>query len=322
MGFDPSKVVLGGFYTDGAESTLKTDVYSNGEMQAEVWVSINYLDSIEGIESDVNEYVYNNTTVYELVGSDKEEVTWEKSAESNEYLHDINRSSLDSPRTRNDYRIPIYFKVPKGKGGLYKWIAELDGKETSSSTPVEVNATTIAAQPNDVEISNIVYEQQAVLRRVRYTHANLPSNHLLKQWQYEGIWLKATDNWDGNSWIVMMHNGYSCAALPYKEDQIQVARKDTRFWTKGSHYQIKNPENSDGLTGNENQFTTSEYDWEDGNWFTKDDINKAWSDGGLAIVVVLKNIAIFTCMKVVTLMKLNLHTTQLLRIILVTGSSL
>ena len=132
MGFDPSKVVLGGFYTDGAESTLKTDVYSNGEMQAEVWVSINYLDSIEGIESDVNEYVYNNTTVYELVGSDKEEVTWEKSAESNEYLHDINRSSLDSPRTRNDYRIPIYFKVPKGKGGLYKWIAELDGKETSS----------------------------------------------------------------------------------------------------------------------------------------------------------------------------------------------
>ena len=163
----------------------------------------------------------------------------------------------------------------------------MERRRVPCSTPVEVNATTIAAQPNDVEISDIVYEQQAVLRRVRYTHANLPSNHLLKQWQYEGIWLKATDKWEGNSWIVMMHNEYSCAALPYKEDQIQVAKKDTRFWTKGSHYQIKNPENSDGLTGNENQFTTSEYDWEDGNSFTKDEINKAWSDGGLAIVGII-----------------------------------
>lgn len=281
MGFDPSKVVLGGFYTDGAESTLKTDVYSNGEMQAEVWVSINYLDSIEGIESDVNEYVYNNTTVYELVGSDKEEVTWEKSAESNEYLHDINRSSLDSPRTRNDYRIPIYFKVPKGKGGLYKWIAELDGKETSSSTPVEVNATTIAVQPNDVEIIHIETKNQSVLRSIRYTHAQLPGNHMLKKWQYEGVALKATKHWKGNCWIVMIHNGYSCAALPYKEDEIQVALKDTNYYT---NYEIKNPENSVGLSGDEAMLKTSKYDWGDANGVSQE---RAWNEGGLAMVGII-----------------------------------
>ena len=284
MGFKSSNVQLAGFYTDGSQNILTTDVYANGVMQAEVWVSINYNGSTSGIESDINSYVYNHTVIYQLSGSSKTKVNWTKSATSNEFLHDIKRGGVQSQTTTSDYRVPIYFTVPKGIGGLYKWIAELDGVQTSSSSPVQVNVTTIAPSASDVEISDVTTLNQCVLRSVRYTHATLPGNHLLKQWQFEGVFLK----WqDGNCWIVMMHDGYSCATLSYGGSRVKVGVCSKTYRVDRGECEVKNTQNFVGLTSSENEFTTSQFDWEDGTKIAVSYIQQASTDGHLPMVGII-----------------------------------
>ena len=284
MGFQPSNVQLAGFYTDGSQNILTTDVYANGVMQAEVWVSINYNDSVEGIESDINSYVYDNTVIYQLSGSSKTEVNWAKSATSNEFLHDIKRGVLQPETATSDYRVPIYFTVPKEAGGQYEWIAELDDMQTSSSSPVQVNVTTIAPSVSDVELSDVTTHNQSVLRSVRYTHSTLPGNHLLKQWQYEGVHLMAGG---GNCWIVMVHDGYSCASLSCGGDQVIVGCCHTTYRVDKDECEVKNPQNSIGLTANETEFTTSQYDWEDPKIIASSYVQEASTNGHLAMVGVI-----------------------------------
>ena len=90
MSFNASNIQLANLYTDHSQQYLTTDVYANGVMQAAVWVSINYNGSTDGIESQINNYVYNNTKILNTNGN---AVTWTKSSASNGYPHDINRSS-------------------------------------------------------------------------------------------------------------------------------------------------------------------------------------------------------------------------------------
>ena len=284
MSFSSSNVQLAGFYADGTQNILTTDVYANGVMQAEVWVSINYNGSTSGIESNINSYVYNNTVIYQLSGSSKTKVNWTKSATSNEFLHDINRGGLQSQTTTSDYRVPIYLTVPKGIGGPYKWIAELGKEQTSSSSPVEVNVTAIAPSASDVEISDVATHNQSILRSVRYSHSTLPSNHLLKQWRYEGVRLKSKG---GNCWIVMMHDGYSCASLTLGGDQVIVGYCSTTYRVDKGECVVKNPQNSDGLTGDEMEFTTSRFDWEDSTAIASNYIQQASSNGHLAMVGII-----------------------------------
>ena len=47
--------------------------------------------------------------------------------------NDINREGASAQDYTSDYRVPIYFTVPKGIGGVYYWYAELDGSQTSKS---------------------------------------------------------------------------------------------------------------------------------------------------------------------------------------------
>ena len=285
MAFSSSNVQLAGFYTDGSQNILTTDVYANGVMQVEVWVSINYNGSTSGIKSDINSYIYKNTVIYQLSGSSKSKVNWTKSATSNDYLHDIKRGFVLSQTITSDYRVPIYLTVPKGAGGLYKWIAELGGVQTSSSSPVEVTVTTIAPSASDVELSDVVTVNQSVLRSVRYTHSTLPGNHLLKQWRYEGILLEKQDN--GNCWIVMMHDGYSCASLTSGGDQVRVGYCSTTYRVDKGECEVKNPQNSVGLTSSENEFTTSQYDWQDAKKIATSYVQQASTDGHLPMVGII-----------------------------------
>ena len=281
MAFLSSNVQLAGLYTDGSQNILTTDVYANGVMQVELWVSINYNGSTVGIKSDINNYVYNSTFIYQLSGSSKTKVNWTKSATSNDYLHDIKRSVLQSQKITSDYRVPIYLTVPKEAGGLYKWIAKLGKEQTSSSSPVQVNITTIAVSLSDVELSDVNTLNQSVLRSVRYTHATLPGNHLLKQWQYDGVHLMAGG---GNCWIVMVHDGYSCASLFTGGDKIVVGYCNKTYRIDRGECEVKNPQNSVGLTSSENEFTTSQYDWEGPNDIASSYVQQASSNGRLAIV--------------------------------------
>ena len=284
MGFSSSNIQLTGFYTDGSQNILTTDVYANGVMQAEVWVSINYNGSTSGIESNINSYVYNHTIIYQLSGSSKTKVNWTKSATSNSFLHDIKRGGVQSQTITSDYRVPIYLTVPKAIGGLYKWIAELDGVQTSSSSPVEVTVTTIAPSASDVEISDVTTHNQSVLRSVRYTHSTLPGNHLLRNWRYEGVHLMAGG---GNCWIVMMHNGYSCASLTSGGDQVRVGYCNRTYRVDKGECEVKNPQSSVGLTASETEFTTSQFDWQDSTAIASNYIQQASTDGHLAMVGVI-----------------------------------
>ena len=285
MAFSSSNVQLAGFYTDGSQNILTTDVYANGVMQAAVWVSINYNGSTSGIESNINNYVYNNTVIYQLSGSSKTQVNWTKSATSNEFLHDIKRGGVQPQTTTSDYRVPIYLTVPKAIGGLYKWIAELGGMQSSNSNPVEVTVTTIAPSASDVEISDVTKLNQSVLRSVRYTHSTLPGNHLLKKWRYEGVLLEKQQN--GNCWIVMMHDGYSCASLTYGGSGVKVALCSKTYKVNKGECEVKNPQNSVGLYQDQNVFTTSQYDWQDPRKIAVSYIQQASSDGHLPMVGII-----------------------------------
>ena len=284
MAFLSSNVQLAGFYTDGTQNILTTDVYANGVMQVEVWVSINYNGSTAGIKSDINNYVYSSTVIYQLSGSSKTKVNWTKSATSNPFLHDIKRGGVQPQTTTSDYRVPIYLTVPKGIGGLYKWIAELGKEQSSSSSPVEVTVTTIAPSASDVEISDVTTHNQSVLRSVRYTHSTLPGNHLLKHWRYEGVYLK----WKyGNCWIVMVHNGYSCASLSWGGDQVRVGYCSKTYKVANDECEVKVAPDSPGLTGNETEFTTSEYDWQDATSIAGNYVQQACTDGHLVMVGII-----------------------------------
>ena len=284
MSFLSSNVQLAGFYTDGTQNILTTDVYANGVMQVEVWVSINYNGSTAGIKPDINNYVYSSTTIYQLSGSSKTKVNWTKSATSNPFLHDIKRGGLQSEVITSDYRVPIYLTVPKEAGGLYKWIAKLGKEQTSSSSPVQVNVTTIAVSLSDVDFSDVTTLDQSVLRSIRYTHATLPGNHLLKQWQLDGVHLMAGG---GNCWIVMAHDGYSCGALFTGKDKIVVGYCNRTYRIDRGECEVKNPQSSDGLTAGETEFTTSQFDWEDPNDIASSFVQQASSNGRLAMVGVI-----------------------------------
>ena len=285
MSFSSSNVQLAGFYTDGSQNILTTDVYANGVMQVEVWVSINYNGSTSGIESNINNYVYNNTVIYQLSGSSKTKVNWTKSATSNDFLHDIKRGGVQPETTTSDYRVPIYLTVPKGIGGLYKWIAELGGVQTSSGSPVEVTVTTIAPSVDDVEISDITTLNQSVLRSARYTHATLPGNHLLKYWRFEGVLLEKQNY--GNCWIVMVRDGYSCGSLSYGGDGVKVAVCNKTYRVDRDECEVKNPQNSYGLTAGETEFTTSQWDWDDARKIDKSYVHQSCTNGNLPMVGII-----------------------------------
>lgn len=280
MTFDSSKVCLASLYTDGAENITTTDVYANGYMQAIVYISVNYSDSIDGIKDQISSYVYNKTNITDTNGIN---VNWTKSDTSNEFLHDINRSSLPTGITvASDFRVPVYFTVPVNAGGQYRWIAELNG--TKTSTPVTVTVTTIAVYADDMEIVDIgLPPNESQLRSMRYVHGRLPGSHLLLKWKYRGFRFDSTG---GNSWLVMMRDWFACGAIlePYDDTAIHVAKKGYTYHSED--YQQVDLAAADITHGAYDVLNTSDWDWEDPSSIPLDDIKQAWQNGGLAMVCI------------------------------------
>ena len=282
MSFNSSNIQIANLYTDQTQQYLTTDVYANGVMQAVVWVSINYNGSTDGIESQINSYVYNNTKILNTDGSP---VTWTKSSKSNGFPHDINRASASAQSYTSDYRVPIYFTVPQGIGGVYYWYADLYGDTTSKSAPVTVNVHTITLTAGDIEIVDICHYDQCILRTFRYTHQNIPNNHFLVKWQYQGIKFNTISNYETTTYVAMMRDGYACAALLMKSKSFaHVALKNKNY---NNQFTIAEPGNATGyLPSDITIISTSPYDWQDPESITQDDITKASSNGGLPIVCI------------------------------------
>ena len=293
MTVDPSKIQLANLYTDAKQTLTNTDVYANGQMQALVYVSINYNDSVEGIEEDLSTYVYQNT---EFVDAGGDPVKWEKSQKTNEYLHDINRGTLDAValKTASDFRIPVYFTVPETAGGQYSWYAKLGDQMTN--VPVTVTVTTIAVNPSDMEIVDIGPQvEQSHLRAMRYVHGQIPGNHLLKKWKYQGFKCNKTG---GNTWLVMMSDKNACGALlePYDGKNVHVAKSNTCYVE--DEFQEVDVEYAHGIiddTKNDSPngiyivpyITAYEYNgWENPDIIPLDSVKEAWEDGGLGMVCI------------------------------------
>ena len=290
MTIDPSNIQLANLYTDAKQTLTKTDVYANGLMQVLIYVSINYNGSVEGIEEDLSTYVYQHT---EFVDAGGDPVKWEKSQKTNEYLHDINRGTLEAiaSKIESDFRIPIYFTVPKTAGGQYSWYAKLSNQTTN--VPVTVTVTTITVYPSDMEIVDIgPWTAQSRLRAMKYAHGQIPGNHLLKKWKYQGFKFDSTG---GNTWLVMMSDKKASGALlePYNGKNVHVAKKDN-LYVRGKYQQAdilyanNDVENDyDYTTDDQIQWIlTSKYNWEDPDNIPLDFVKEAWEEGGLGMVCI------------------------------------
>ena len=293
MTVDPSKIQLANLYTDAKQTLTNTDVYANGQMQALFYVSINYNDSVEGIEEDLSTYVYQNT---ELVDAGGDPVKWEKSQKTNEYLHDINRGTLDAVALKiaSDFRIPVYFTVPVTAGGQYSWYAKLGDQMTK--VPVTVTVTTIAVNPSDMEIVDIGPQVgRSQLRAMRYVHGQIPGNHLLKKWKYQGFKCNSTG---GNTWLVMMRDENTCGALlePYDGKNVHVAKSHTTYWYNDEFqsvdieyaHDIIEEAKKDSSNGYAVPYLqTHEYNgWKDPDIIPLDSVKQAWEEGGLGMVCI------------------------------------
>ena len=291
---DPSKIQLVNLYTDAKQTLTNTDVYANGRMQALIYVSINYNGSVEGIEEDLSAYVYKHT---EFVDAGGDPVKWEKTQKTNEYLHDINRGTLEAipSEIASDFRIPIYFTVPETAGGQYSWYAKLGDQMTN--VPVTVTVTTITVYQSDMEIVDIgPWAGQSRLRAMRYVHGQIPGNHLLKKWKYQGFKFDSTG---GNTWVVMMSDKKACGALlePYDGKKVHVAKKNNVYPNTGTEcaYQQADIKYANDDVVNDHNYTTddmmqwiitSKYNWEDPDNIPLDSVKEAWEEGGLGMVCI------------------------------------
>uniref|UniRef100_A0A1X7U3P3 Uncharacterized protein n=1 Tax=Amphimedon queenslandica TaxID=400682 RepID=A0A1X7U3P3_AMPQE len=202
---DPALIILVNIYCDMYQTWQEAKVYNNGVMQVSVFVSVNY--NGEGVsEDEIIEYVQNNVDIYSL--NFGENVQWAKSTTDNGFPHDIdhvaNKKESVSPNGFSDIRVPLYFTVPGGGAeGEHRWIAKLNGKQTSTNTPLTVTVETFKVDKNKFEIVDRVKFGCIVLRVLKYTDNAFPSNvqKLVKCFDYQGIKFSGTG---GNVWISLM----------------------------------------------------------------------------------------------------------------------
>ena len=137
--FNPALVFLANIYADAFDNRQTTEVYANGVMQVSIFVSVNYNGNSDGIEDEIKDYVRDNVVILRLKDNgDKEKVDWDYSDTSNGFPHDIEYHGDGG--TASDIRTTLYFTVPPGSEGKYRWIAKMGEQETSTNTPVTINA--------------------------------------------------------------------------------------------------------------------------------------------------------------------------------------
>ena len=158
-------------YTDSVGVANTTDVYANGHMQACVFVAAEYYGENEDEEA-IENFVRNETKIYALTENDKFPVDWQFSPTSNEYIHDINRSTsvFLSAAARRTYYVPFYFTVPRSASGEYRWIAKFNGEFTSPKNYVTVKCHTFFVHEGNFNFLGISNSGRYHLRALRYVN--------------------------------------------------------------------------------------------------------------------------------------------------------
>lgn len=274
MSINPSNIVLTNFYTDAYENLTESSVYANGEMQVMVFPTVNYSESgiSDGEIQQIKDYVAENVQIKQMNDDgSSSSVTWEKSYQSNEYMHDINRGggTKESERATSGIRVPLYFTIPINSKGNYRWYAELEGVSTSKVDPLSVLVTDFSAQAMDFDIYELGSEEGGRLRVIKYTD-NKPATHrMLKLTEFRGIKME-----HHNSWISMCYSKKGLKACAFPDDlssnRITVAESYGRYYPHQYTFQNINAENFYNFS-----LLTKKYGWDDCELFSKDLVKTA-----------------------------------------------
>ena len=266
--FNPALVFLANIYADAFSNRQTTEVYANGVMQVSIFVSVNYNGNADGIEDKIKDYVRDNVVIYRLRDNgDKEEVDWIYSDTSNGFPHDIEYH--DGGGTASDIRIPFYFTVPPGSVAKHRWIAKMGEQETSTNTPVTINARKFQplADGSQFEfVKRVSRDDHNSLSVIRYKAGAFPDTQkLVKAHKYKGIKFTSTG---GNSWLSRYKLMGSAVFVEYKDDHINLANSDTIY--QDDEYEAD--------TEYEGFFYAFE-NWDGPTKFSSSELDKAWIDG-------------------------------------------
>ena len=195
-------------------------------MQVSVFVLVNY--NGEATKNEIIEYVQNNVVIYSL--NYDENVQWQKSTTDNGFHHDIDHASNKNPpmppKMISDVRAPLYFTVPGGIAeGEHRWIAKLNGEQTSVNTPLIVTVKSFRVSEDDFEIFDGATLSGIVLRVLKYKKDVFPDTQkLVKSIEYKEIKFTGTGV---NTWVsmAMSTKGHKLGAfIEYKEtNNINIA---------------------------------------------------------------------------------------------------
>ena len=270
--FNATLIALANIYIDNYSTGQDTNVYSNGAMQANIFISVNYNGDTTGIEDQIKQYVQDNVVIYVLETSSP--LTWVKSTSSNEFLHNIDSASvgIKHPRTTSDIRAPLYFTVPVNSEGIYKWIAKLGDQETSTNTPVTVNVHEYYVTPSDFTIDDVTTYGCAQLRVLRYHYNSFGDQQkLIRCLTYKGVRFTSPE---ANAYIsmIMSTKGHKAGAFLMEKNSAANVALNNHWYGKedweaqgGSFYQAPR--------------STSKYGWEDPLQIPLSDIQNAWNKG-------------------------------------------
>ena len=268
--FNPALVFLANIYADSFDNRQTTEVYANGVMQVSIFVSVNYNGNADGIEDEIKDYVRDNVVILRLKDNGgKEEVDWDYSDTSNGFPHDIEYHGGGG--TASDIRTPLYFTVPPGSEGKYRWIAKMGEQETSTNTPVTINARRFQtlADGSQFEFIEIAERDDNTLIALCYKPGVFPeTQRLMKYYENKGIKFTKTG---GNSWLGMYDLfGKSAIFVDYRDNYINVA-KNSATYERDEYETDRNMDYS---------LYTSTITWETPSSFTSSEIEEARMDQG------------------------------------------
>ncbi|XP_019849628.1 PREDICTED: uncharacterized protein LOC109580659 [Amphimedon queenslandica] len=223
---DPALIILVNIYADQFSDRQDTSVYNNGVMQVSVFVSVNY--NGEASDDEIIKYVQNKVVIYSL--NYGENVQWQKSTIDNGFLHDTEHDANESPSIppkKSDIRAVLYFTVPGGTAeGEHKWIAKLDGQQTSTKTALTITVEPFEISAGNLELVKKVTVNCAVLYVLKYKKGVFPIAQKLRNCiDFKGMKFSGTG---ANSWVsmVMSNKGYKLGAfVEYREtSNIQIGK--------------------------------------------------------------------------------------------------
>ena len=269
--FNATFIALANIYTDEYSTRQDANVYSNGVMQVNIFLSVNYREDITGIESQIIEYVQNNSVIYVLETDSP--LTWVNSTKSNEYYHNIDSESQEKkdPHSKSDIRVPLYFTVPIDSEGTYRWVAKLGDQETNTKTPVIVNVYEYYVTPSDFVIDDLTANVSATLRVLRYQHGSFEDKQkLIRCLEYKGIIFTSA-----NSYMSMTSKkGHKAGFFLTEKNSVAKVAQNGHEYDSGD-WHAQGMDEFDPKT----TIYTSDYGWEDSQKIPVSDIQDAWNKG-------------------------------------------